>query len=234
MQEQGTTAWSKLDLYHGLVNKIKEMHANGKFNHYQYQFHEKLWRGIEAKNEMVEEKKRIESRGLTKEITKFTYKFYTVPTPGIQPQATSLVLIYSIPIINGSRGRCTLSVCLEAESRVIYNFDYMPLLRGNVSLEGVVSEYFENGFMEVPVVRYIYDESRKLYLFHTMDRDQFNRKYHSILRYREDMKTLGMGLHPVFGKNSLISRLPPEMLSHIGRFSRPNFDVIEDKERGMG
>lgn len=117
----------------------------------------------------------------------------------------------------------------ETESRVICNFDYMTLRFRDISLEHVVSEYFENGFMEVPTVRYIYNENRELCLFYIMDPDQFNQKYQSILGYYENMKTLAMGFHPVFGKNSSISTLPPEMLQHIDRLSRPSFDVIEDR-----
>jgi hypothetical protein len=66
--------WTELDLYHGVVGKLKQMVEEGKFNRYAYKYQPKTFRGTNTPPIMTEEIVRKNTNFELKEMS-FTFSF---------------------------------------------------------------------------------------------------------------------------------------------------------------
>lgn len=234
--------WTELDLYHGVVGKLKQMVEEGKFNRYAYKYQSKTFRGTNTRQMVAQESFRQNTYFLLKEMS-FTLSFIIRL---LHPNDTSegnyhndmektLKIFYTMETDCSGESTCevpTLDIFFES-GYGDFSFQWKDLQTKHVDLDTVLHHFFEHCFLEVPLFNlqppeddpYKCDEKGNRILLKAVNENK-KKNYEEIVKYYESSLSFAMSQHKRLGQACQYWDLPDTCLALIHLLLRPQFGKL--------
>lgn len=228
--------WTELDLYHGVVGKLKQMVEEGKFNRYAYKYQSKTFRGTNAytmvNNDFVMKDINFESEQMS---FSFTFRCRLLhpndTTEGDQSDDMEVDLEVQYKIYTSSKSS-TLFIFFSSKHGN-FLFQWKDLQTKQVDLDTVLDHYFEHCFLEVPLFHlepldfdpHRCDEEGNRILLKAVNENK-KRNYEEIVKYYESSLSFAMSQHKRLGQACQYWDLPDTCLALIHLLLRPQFGKL--------
>ena len=225
--------WTELDLYHGVVGKIKQMVIEGKFKFYAYKFQNQGIRGttmqtMKSRDFVWKDRDLLPNHIFDTETMEFKLTFLvkilcpndTSEDPDNYELKKKLQVRYSKR--TEEIEETTLDINIEPDPTRFY-FPWKDLRAKNVDLNTVIHHYFEQCFLEVPlgILKPLKKNPRFQWCIHNnvnMEED-----YDEIVKFYEFSLCFAMTQHKRLGQASQYWDLPDICLDFIQQMLRPQF-----------
>jgi hypothetical protein len=236
--------WTELDLYHGVVGKLKQMVVDGKFNRYAYKYQPQTFRGTNA-YEMVNND--LVMKDINFEIKQMSFSF-TFRSRLLHPNDTTegnhsddmevdLEVQHKMnTVINlsgSSSGAPTLNIFFSSKHGNFF-FQWKDLQTKHVDLDTVLHHYFEHCFLEVPLFHlqplefdpHRCDEKKGNRVLLKAVNENKKENYEEIVQYYESSLSFAMSQHKRLGQACQYWDMPDTCLALIHLLHRPQFGKL--------